>query len=325
MFEELKRYLQFNLINRAIIKNKSIDVTKRNCKETSLLFYSLHYTTEDRLEIKGSGGTYDEKVSLIKAWSELVERISVKNYAYERELIVTSSGFAAHPDKNKSKINSLNEIVERDSFAVSWLLGIPAKSIEILKELDNNSKYINKVKKLYELGLDLYFGELPKCMGVYVFVCYIFGDVFQLELSANKSRKKAVESIIENAARQIMFRNLINKERKHTFTKEPQSIENQLVNIKMNKERFLKKWFKNEINEVIELPSFRYKYENLTKENEFAISTGLKVYKCTSREAQNIWFGPTKDTDINYDRIESVKKHLGLGEIEINYDPHPLP
>lgn len=97
--------------------------------------------------IEGRGIDKDQDLALLKAFSELFERVTCKHYG------IRSSGVAAHFDKQLARKNAKKELVERDAILSHFLTKEPF----FLKEI---YPWMNELKsRLLKLGLALSFGE----------------------------------------------------------------------------------------------------------------------------------------------------------------------
>ena len=79
----------------------------------------VHFVLRDH-EAKGFGGAKNQMLAAQKAYSEFVERKSMRELNKMFNSFKTSNGFAAHINRAEAIKSSRYEVIERDAFLLTW-------------------------------------------------------------------------------------------------------------------------------------------------------------------------------------------------------------
>lgn len=137
-----------------------IKITGVRCRTNSEI---AHVQVEDKEHaLTGAGSADGMELALKKAYSEFIERATMRSVFYDSPSGRTSSGFACHTNFELSASNSMAEIIERDAILCTWLASIPPYwlSSEEIVELQLPHWFPKSEKFLKERGIAVKIGIL---------------------------------------------------------------------------------------------------------------------------------------------------------------------
>lgn len=146
------------------------------------------------------GESEDSETARAKALSELVERTALLQSG-ESLGCETSNGWAAHPDRQQSRLNSIFEIVERDAVLSHWYASAPFLEIridELPRSIRNWSREELSRSEFPSLRI------LLSTTGLGPSVTCLFVDARGMGVSAHGTRltlKDSIEAAIAEACR----------------------------------------------------------------------------------------------------------------------------
>ena len=125
MFRRLLTRLQSASLRRVVLGDTDLNLTVTRDDDYGLFRGHARYTGSERWGlIEGQGADWDARIAELKAWSELLERCSFYMQISDgNPSQYTTNGFAAHFWRRHVRDAALAELVERDVFLCSWLLG----------------------------------------------------------------------------------------------------------------------------------------------------------------------------------------------------------
>jgi len=277
------------------------------------------------LEIYGLGFGFNERLSIIRAWAEFLERYSfyvVATQLGDRDQ--TTNGYACHTFSKKARNAALAELVERDMLLTNWLLRLPSIRLHI-EELSNQQENIARVRVLKNLGAEIEFGIMGTCMGFLGGIGFV-GD--QLNYGIVTSANRSIETLLDNLVLQASA--LVESWMSPTAPQPIESLPEHAWPIDHLKfylrtgKQLVTKQLLAEKGSVRHFPAFDYKFLNLTSENPFALSSGFSVCRAITSEGQDLWIGPTRPEYVNLERLSRICGRPVRYE-NVNQEPHPLP
>lgn len=310
-------------INDTLVSRKDIKVSKvRDISDSGLHWYVMVLQDAGLNErIRGAGFGYSDESAIVRAWGEFVERYSFCVEIQKDLSILTSNGFAAHTNEDSAKENAVTELIERDVFLSSWLLHRPAKEVDI--SLAVSPRELDRLKRLTQRGFKIRFGVYGTCMGRQVGVVVVQSDRHSAMATAAKpSVGELYSHLIREAATTVHDLTSSTLAPIQTIDEKAAPIDHLRLYLEADQ-----KWFLDNLisrtGQESEFPGFRLELRELTKKNGFANATGYHVYRATSAECQDLWFGPTENRFINLNRLKGI---LGrdIAYEELNHHPHPL-
>jgi hypothetical protein len=276
----------------------------------------------------GRSTSVSETMSLTKAISEAVERSAVVSNG-----LVTSSGVAAHTQRDLAIENALFEIIERDSFLCHYLTGTPFHEVP--------SSYRNKtVEEIREIAGS--FGVVLDVVGMRVpgglvgVACIAKGETCRrkfgllVSTACGKDPREVAESATLSCMRnlsawldglEIAVYSLAElKDRRRWGPEEHRGLAlhgaPEQSAMKLELEKY---WRAEDSSGNIEFVS-----ENLgLVDNEVFRSCPITVEAVRSDAFQSLYFGPTSRASLNLTRLSKFSG-VSLEELEINSYPHPI-
>ena len=318
--------LTFRALKKTIYSYPGIQVSScAFCRKNGMSLYHILVPRKENPKVlnRGSGASFSPKLAFRKAWSEFVERdvflSIVKKVGQD-----TSNGFAAHSDEKLAYQNSIFELIERDVFLTSWLANKKAKTIRIAKTFRNFS-VISKLQTLKRLGISAKFGTFGTVNGIEVGVSTIEGPRgISLATAANHNRKDLLAKLVEEALKQAFSWHL---DKRIQYTEALDASDLVFSHMTMYFNTFPENPLRNLIQDGAEIfhekdgPSIET--QDVTSVSRYAQDTQLFVKYSRSDDLQKLWFGPTVEKKVNFERL---KKRFGseVTFADINTLPHPL-
>jgi hypothetical protein len=163
-----------------------------------------HFVIKDQNGEKGFGTDHNYYLAIEKAYSEFVERKTFQELHRMFGQFKTSNGFAAHIDSKRAKQSSINELIERDAFLLTWHTAIApywlseseSKSLMLPENIEINSKHA-------KLGLKLSLGIVAKHKNVLTCIAKVKGkfkgkDFFYIDTKTGTDLITVLNALIES-------------------------------------------------------------------------------------------------------------------------------
>lgn len=288
-------------------------------------FSSEFQGEELELEIYGLGMAFSERLSIIRAWAEFLERYSFYLVASELgDENQTTSGYASHTFARSARRAALAELVERDLLLSSWLLRLPASRID-LDSVPGQGLNRARVQSLTSAGARIEFALMGRCMGFYAGIGFVSGDSnYGIVASASRSLPSLLDNLVLQAASTVESWTAPNAPTPlETFPEHAWPLDHLRYYLRKGEQAVTKHLLGPE-GPVHEFPPFDYRYVNLTADNPYARATGFNVCRAVSSQCQELWIGSTEAQFINLDRL-SLISGKPVNYSDLNLEPHPLP
>ena len=278
-------------------------------------------------DLYGFAEDYLEHVAIEKAYSEFTERSVLLAFSSELNL-PNSNGMAAHINFELAQSAAVEELIERDVFLTMWLAKRPPywlNESEIL--ISESAVRLSEMGKTHKI--ECKFGLVGICNGHFVFCVATQGQDFSekygftVSTAASLDFKTALEKASLCARRTINgFVTLL--QLKKTIFANKKQIESDFPlyhrNYYMMFSSFAKaSWFLESRADALELPSIDIAVRELPM--PFVPAIPRVVVIATSAQAQQLWFGRTYSSLINFERLESV---LENSRLTFNKYLHPI-
>jgi len=312
-------------INAALLECPQILVSKaKDYSDAGLHWY--HFSTTDtasQKRVRGSGADFTDRMAILRAWGEFVERYSFSQYASRNRGEFTSSGFASHVYPKLARENAVAELVERDVFLSCWLLNKPAADLD-LSLLQKQKRNKERLSELEKLGFQVRLGLYGSCLGFYIGIVFIYS---QNQLVIATSAKRSIEDLATHLVQEavITVSDLRSPEAPlpiEVLPEKAQPLDHLRYYLNTPAAPFISKWL-TAVQAPQEFPDFTYELLGDSGGNIFAEKTGYVVFRAASQSCQNLWFGPTRPENINLKRLEQIAGRSLCLE-ELNHEPHPL-
>lgn len=276
----------------------------------------------------GRGTDLNDKISLIKSFSEAAERL-VGQY----NNLETSNGMSAHLTMELSKQNAEFELIERDIFLLHFYAQIP------FTQFNDSEKYkiiqhYPFINKFIEMGIDFYFCKLieeKEKIGVCVFafgenyhipwgMCFGSAVSSSLQMAFSKSLIECLRHLIPLISEECQqdlnldeFNNLKHHDAEEHFK----------LGLNLDYADWFKKCFLKSSLQKVHLTQFS-KQSSFVRLTTPAIFENLPLYfySCHNSDAQDFKFGPTGS--VNLERIDSFIRKNGHTYFDLNKMPHPI-
>ncbi len=285
-----------------------------------------HFIIKDTHGEKGFGSSHDIEIAIEKSYSEYVERKSFfcLNQFFNNGF-KTSNGFAAHTNYKESKISSVNEIIERDAFLISWHGSIPPywlTELETFNLLTPENKLI--FKKHFAKSLSLKVGIIAKTNEIFTCIAKVnikssSQNQFYIDTKADKDIFVAINGAVESIS---FFSHYISKGFKVDF---PNNVS--LLNSPIDHFLFYlnnnidMSWYDKGNNNILALPLQKMKTYQIPTENILQKTNLERVVTFSEAENfQDYYCGKFARNQINLKRFENV---LGPN-FKLNRLVHPL-
>lgn len=127
--------------------------------------------------------------------------------------INTSTGLAAHSDYYKAILNGLYEVLERDSFVITWMQNIVPKKIKITKEIEDY------LKAYYPPNFEWHFFDMTYDLNVPVVLGICFGETeygkfVAMGASCRMTYGDALKKVIQEIGQAIPYFRFLLSEKK---------------------------------------------------------------------------------------------------------------
>lgn len=280
--------------------------------------FKFHLVSKSRRIEKGFGCSFDLSRAFLKARSEFLERKTFLEYArVSSQHIWSSSGFACHVNSQLAAQRAFCEVVERDSFLMSWVAKVPPLWLE--------DEHVQRFAPRYNRGtfcskgVDIKIGLVSKVGNVFVAISAIIfednanGQVrFAVDTSADYSVPDAIQSVYEGAL--IRMDTYLTADRSKTYdTTNPA---NHFCRHAYNCSPSA--WFIRGGDTILEYdpPDCTFQFWDVE-----ACGDRLIVSYCDA-SVQKYFTGETLDKYLDIKRIENV---TGVLHHDFNREIHPLP
>lgn len=273
-------------------------------------------------ELHGVGAAFSDRLAILRAWGEFVER-----HAYHHEVnaaggISTSSGFASHTNTTAANASALAELVERDVFLSCWLTNTPA--IEVLPAGVLGASDLTKLHSLSKAGYKVRFGVYGTCLGQLVGILAVYSDEhFVISTAAKPNAAALLNQLTLEAA--IAVSDLLSASRPEpisTLSSTAAPLDHLRFYLKHSGEEFCSRWLVAS-GTPPEFPPFEYQFYPKTHRSRFAVASNYVVSRAVGKGSQPLWFGPTSPEAVNLARVRQIAGKEIRYE-ELNQEPHPL-
>ena len=298
------------------------------------------------VEIKLDGETYigrgmdkDEDLAIVKGGVEAIERAVVLSHTKNTGAAKHIGGFALHSEEAIAKQNALYKLMERDQFLCHFLTKTPLIDLK-LSDLNLSEwkkvhfEYIQKklAKKGVEIILKRTLFSRPKtviCLARSVFPTPSgFRGIIGLGASDSlaESTSKAIIECLTNVVYRMEYSHW---EDFNTFKTKPsyEPEDHSLLYFGNSPECELDWIFCKSAKEPksIEEENWEDKvtFEKLDIPFDILRDAPIHIFKASSQETQNMFYGPTKKEHLTWNRLEKFKGKK-LSEKDINWAPHPI-
>lgn len=131
-------------------------------------------TPYENASFLASGKGWDYEMAITKGISEALEHYSFSYNNYKDSSVKnhTNNGWAAHIDLAAANENSINELIERDSFLATWYSKKLSLGIDLSKIKDDYINYI--IDRCYKIGFKLAARILKTDTSRYVVSCLLY-------------------------------------------------------------------------------------------------------------------------------------------------------
>jgi hypothetical protein len=315
-------------IRSVLLGNHFINVSK--AKDYSSL--GLHWYKFSGVDpstgyyVKGSGASFNDELSIKKAWGEFVERYSFFKTDVASKNHRNSSGFASHLSIEKAHETSFAELVERDIFLFCWMLKIPAIRLKSFQLLLRNLWSWHCANVLRKMGVFVEIGIFGECMDFIVGASFIHdSNKFAVFPASNRTLSGLLEKLITEAVVTASdWRSPDAQEPIEMIPIKPRPIDHLKFYLKTGKQLVPPFFLADSIKKTRIFPKFSFENLDLTQENNLAVSTNYYISRSVSAECQRLWFGPTTPEVVNLDRLSEISGKRIKYE-DVNKMVHPLP
>ena len=270
--------------------------------------------------IEGRGIDKDQDSALLKAFSELIERIACKH------LGIRSNGVAAHFNKNMARENAKKELIERDAILSHFLTSEPF----FLKEV---FPWMNEFeKRLLSIGLEVSFGEAYSSVSdCHVVACKVLGREkfgafwgYGNDYDLSKAYHHAALECMVNVSAYLYGAYRPQRIDLESFNR--LSIVNGVDHQRLHYTQDLLKLEVGQPSiddkEVLNLEEIEVENIELTSIGDFS-SVPLFVCRATSKRLQNIFYREPHTDVINLNRLEQFSgRKLTFDDVLLT--PHPI-
>ncbi|MCT6745079.1 YcaO-like family protein [Riemerella anatipestifer] len=261
-----------------------------------------------------------------------------------------STGYGAHSDYNKALLNALFEVIERDSFMISWMNLLDIPKIKIDKEL---KCFVDDILPshfelhLFDMTTDI---KVPSVFGI-LKGSHDFGDFIAFSAATRITYKEAIKKTILELCQSVPYFRFLLEENKNRFFNdysEIRTFQDHSVFYTKRKDKWEifdrwlnkvpdmsidfmdgKKFLEEEVIEYIK-EQFREKgYNILVKDitTEDVYKSGFKVIRVVCPELIHL-NGTYGQYYLGGNRLYKTPKKMGYLEksfSELNLMPHPFP
>jgi len=306
-------------IREVLRRHSEIEVAKaEDTLAMGLHWYNFNYFDKGfERRVRGSGTDFSDAVAICRTWGEFVERYSFFACAQNNGDVSTSNGFASHVTPSISQFSALRELIERDVVLSSWLLG--------LRAIKTTPQILGPWRGLERLGVNYKIGILGECMGTLVGIGVIYSSERLGFVSSAKTSISELQDQIFRELAHVAFSWNSKQPMVPIDTLPENAAPEDHARFYLNKDPndFIDRLFASG-DRIRSIPSFSYRIEELTLDNNFALESNFVVHRAFSPECQRLWFGPTLEEHVNLARISQIAGRK-LSYDELNHDTQPLP
>jgi hypothetical protein len=267
----------------------------------------------------GRGIDSNEEIAFLKAFSEVVERITCSSFG------INSNGVAAHPDKELAVVHSRKELIERDSLLCHFLTDTPF----IHNKLSPHLALLEK--KVQRLGIDVTFAEARSPVSNYkVALCNISG-----RSKFGSFWGYGCEDNLDSAYEHAFFESMINVAAfmDGNLLLEPLSLDDMFQQARVNSHHHQRLHFTKRILEpsltsrnTDDFPSVKVEdiqVVELKSPDPIINSIPISVIRAKSNKLQDIFYGNVLSENINFERLNSFTNR-SLCFDDLVKTPHPI-
>lgn len=291
--------------------------------------YQVNISLEGK-SYQGHGIDQDEELAMIKALSEAIERAICTKYN------INSTGVAVHSNIDEAISTAKRELIERDIFLCHFLTNKPFKN-SYSSRIDTINMDLIK-SKLESYGVFIHLFEMTPTKELFNAVCIStcpkgkipYSSIIGLgcEYSLMEAQKKALLECLRNT---VWFIKEGHKENIdiNCNTFQSKSIHNSEDhhNLYLNKEcyPFIEDLINSNAKSLEQNDIFLNQILCKSLEPVFSVIADAPIYisQASSDKLQNIFYGPTTEEKINFERLSQFKGSKICYE-KINQNPHCL-
>ena len=295
-----------------------------------------------RVEIKLDGNTYrgrgmdqDSDLALTKGGAEAIERAVISQVQAKSTETGHDGGFALHSEEAKAKKNALYELMERDQFLCHFLTKTPFIDLKPSEWKGVRFEHIQKklAKEWVEIVLKRTLFSKPKTV-----ICFArrvaptpLGFRGAIGLGTSDSLHESVAKAVIECLTNVVYhlKHPSDSEDFKTFKAKRSygPAEHGRLYLGNSPECDLSWIFCKSTDKPkkIEWEGWEDKvtFKKLNVPFDILRDAPIHIFKASSKEAQNMFFGPTKKELLNWKRLEQFKGKK-LSEQDINWAPHPI-
>ena len=276
---------------------------------------------------EGRGISIDADLAFTKAGAEAIERAVISKSKWKN-----SNGIALHTDEAKAKENALHELLERDQFLCHFFTKTPFVEVAPLEGFQIDFQRIKSKleKENIEITLKRTLYSEPKTV-----ICIArklsnagFKGIIGLGTSDTwlESTLRALTECLTNVV--FYIENECPSESFKSFELKqahgPQ--DHHKLYLGNSNECDLDWIFSLSIRESKSIKwEGKVTFHKLDVNLQSLETAPIHIFKATSNEVQNVFYGPTKEENLNIPRLEKFKgKNLLRKDKDINWNPHPI-
>lgn len=283
---------------------------------------AYYYLSSEKANCKGFGASTQHKTALLKALSEYFERKSFLEVSKSETKTRSTSGFATHPREDVAKENAISELIERDALLIAWLARYPPYWLSDNELLKLGSEEILALKNSVNVaGFRIKLGIVAKTGDYFTIIGlaenFTGGQYFwAIDTSCSKIITNALKSAVVGS---VFFCDIFNM---NQYNNEKKLITEDLIAEPIDHLYYHgfrpteKNWLVNSAHQVLELKLPEAQFKCRDKNMNFKLFT----FQAIGVNFQEYFVGSTKLENINYQRLNQ----LGLGDLTLNFTPHPL-
>ena len=294
----------------------------------------VEVTLEERT-YRGRGMDKNADLAFTKAGAEAIERAILSHFQAKIINVGAGGGTALHAEELEAKKNALYELLERDQFLCHFLTKAPFIELKPTEWGEISFEPIQEklAKKDIEITLKKTLFSKPKTVACFArrlspttlgFRGVIgLGTSDSLPESALKALIECLTNVvwcIENPSQSQDFKSFSSK---NSYGPE----EHAQLYLSNSSECDLDWAFSKVTDEPksIEEENWEDKvtFEKLDIPFDILRDAPIHIFKASSQETQNMFYGPTKKEHLTWNRLEKFKGKK-LSEKDINWAPHPI-
>lgn len=284
-----------------------------------------HFIVRDSNGEKGFGTDHNYCIAIEKAYSEFIERKTFQELHRIYGGFKSSNGFAAHINPKNARESSINELIERDAFLLTWHSKIAPywmTEAEVKLVLFAENLYI--IQKHKNLGLKLSLGIIATHGNLRTCITKVEGilngkKIFYIDTKTGSDFNKILNALVESISYYTHFITLKPFSKKTlNLKKVNQPIDHFFYYLGFTEDIT---WFHKSSSKVIEIPKSEVNTYVFTPDNILDIKKLKRTVSFSeSNSMQNYYCGPFKINKVNTSRFQQI---FGAN-INYNKQLHPL-